>query len=292
MQPPARVRLKTRVARHVVALGLIATQGGVSAHATEPPADIKATLRAHGAQSIAIAGADEAPDLYAFIDFMRARLKELFPTLSPLPAIELIGIDRLNDISTFAGACDREGSACALVMTEAANKLPAEKQRAGLAHEISHIVIEREGVEKLLNSLPPRLVAALVAELSRHIHTIRDYIDRQTPFPDERKEMYNYIAGAQTEEILSDAFGKLIVCDGEVFKTMIDSPVDLQRQIADATRRYMEEQNLPDSGKERFKRRFDVLNAVMHHPGGRDRKRFIDLIDLQIAPGCQASPGR
>ena len=177
-------------------------------------------------------------------------------------------------------------------MTEAASKLAPEKQRAGLAHEISHIIIEREGVEKLLNSLPPQIVAALVNDLSKHIHAIRDYINRQTPFPDERKEMYNYIAGAQTEEILTDAIGKLILCDGEVFKTMIDSPLDLQRQIADATRRYMEEKNLPDSGKERFKRRFDILNVVMHHPGGKDRKRFIDLIDLQSAPGCQAGPSR
>ncbi|MEP7306225.1 MAG: hypothetical protein ABJA98_11965 [Acidobacteriota bacterium] len=272
-------------------MGLTAALG-VSARATEPPADIKATLRGHGAQSMAIAGADEAPDLYAFIDLMKARLKELFPTLSPLPAIDLIFIDRLNDVSTFAGACDQTGNACALVMTEAASKLPPEKQRAGLAHEISHIIIEREGVEKLLNSLPPQVVAALVNDLSKHIHAIRDYINRQTPFADERKEMYNYIAGAQTEEILSDAIGKLILCDGEIFKSMIDSPVDLKRQIADATRRYMEEQNLPDSGKERFKRRFDILNVVMHHPGGRDRKRFIDLIDLQSAPGCQAGPGR
>ena len=177
-------------------------------------------------------------------------------------------------------------------MTDAAGKLPTEKQRAGLAHEISHIIIEREGVEKLLSSLPAQLVATLVNDLSKHIHTIRDYIDRQTPFADERKEMYNYIAGAQTEEILSDAIGTLILCDGEVFKTMIDSPVDLKRQIADATRRYMEEQNLPDSGKERFKRRFDILNVVMHHPGGKDRKRFIDLIDLQNAPGCQIGSSR
>ena len=126
--------------------------------------------------------------------------------------------------------------------------------------------------------------------LSNHIHAIRDYINQQTPFPDERKEMYNYIAGAQTEEILSDAIGKLILCDGEVFKTMIDSPVDLDRQIGEATRRYMAEKTLPDSGKERFNRRFDILNSVMHHPGGKDRKRFIDLIDLQHAPGCHAGP--
>ena len=63
-------------------------------------------------------------------------------------------------------------------------------------------------------------------------------------------------------------------------------------QSADVTQRYVEEKNLPDSGKERFKRRFDILNAVMHHPGGKDRKRFIDLIDLQSAPGCQAVPSR
>jgi len=286
--------LKKRIAGHVAALGLTATvaASGVSARATDPPADIKATLRAHGAQSMTVAGLDEAPDLYAFIDVMKARLKALFPTLSPLPAVDLIRIDRLNDISTFAGACDQEGNTCALVMTEATSRLPPEKQRAGLAHEISHIIIEREGVEKLLSTLPPQVVAALVNDLSNHIHAIRDYINQQTPFPDERKEMYNYIAGAQTEEILSDAIGKLILCDGEVFKTMIDSPVDLQRQIADATQRYMEEKNLPDSGKERFKRRFDILNLVMHHPGGKDRKRFIDLVDLQSAPGCDASPSR
>ncbi len=286
--------LKKRVAAQVAALGLTATLGavGVSAGATEPAADIKATLRSHGAQSIAVAGLDEAPDLYAFIDFTKARLKELFPTLSPFPAIDLIRIDRLNDISNFAGACDQKGDACALIMTEAASKWPPEKQQAGLAHEMSHIIIEREGVAKLLSSLPPQLVAALVNDLSEHIHAIRDYINQQTPFPDEQKEMYNYIAGAQTEEIVTDAIGKLILCDGEVFKTMIDSPVDLQRQIADATRRYMEEKNLSDSGKERFKRRFDILNLVMHHPGGKDRKRFIDLIDLQSAPGCQAGPSR
>jgi hypothetical protein len=98
--------------------------------------------------------------------------------------------------------------------------------------------------------------------------------------------MYSHIAGAQTEEVLADAIAKLIVCDGEVFKSMIDSPVDLERQIADATRRYVEEKALPDSGKERFKRRFDLLNEVMHHPGGKDRKRFLDLIDLRLAPGC------
>lgn len=264
--------------------------GGVSAGATEPPADIKATLRAHGAQSMTLAGRDDARDLYAFIDFMKARLNTLFPTISPLPAIDLIRIDRLNDISNFAGACDQKGDACALVMTEAASRLPPEKQQAGLAHEMSHIIIEREGVEKLLYSQPPQLVAGLVDELSKHIHAIRDYINQQTPFPDERTEMYNYIAGAQTEEVLSDAIGKLILCDGEVFKTMIDSPVDLQRQIADATRRYIEDRSLPDSSKERFKRRFDIVNAVMHHPGGKDRKRFIDLIDLKSAPGCHAAP--
>lgn len=282
--------VKKRLAGHVAALGLTATlgAGGVSAHGTEPPADIKATLRTHGAQSMAVAGLDEAPDLYAFIDFMKARLKALFPALSPLPGLDLIFIDRLNDISTFAGACDQKGNTCALVMAEAAIKLPTEEQRAGLAHEISHIVIEREGVERLLNSLPPQSIAALVDDLSKHIHAIRDYIDKQTPFADERREMYNYIAGAQTEEILTDAIGKLILCDGEVLKTMIDSPVDLPRQIADSTRRYMGETNLPDSGKERFKRRFDVLKSVMHHPGGKDRKRFVDLIDLQSAPGCQA----
>jgi hypothetical protein len=275
-------------------LGLTASlgAGGVSARATEPPSDIKATLRAHGAQSMTVAGRDEAPDLYALIDLMRARLKALFPTISPLPAIDLVRIDRLNDISNFAGACDRKGDACALIMTEAASYLPAAKQQAGLAHEISHIIIEREGVEKLLDSLPPQLVNGLVDALSNHIHAIRDYINQQTPSPDERKEMYNYIAGAQTEEVLSDAIGKLILCDGEVFKAMIDSPIDLQRQIADATRRYMEEKNLPDSVKGRFKRRFDILNVVMHHPGGKDRKRFIDLIDLQSAPGCQAGPSR
>ncbi len=273
-------------------MGLTAALGAgvVFARATEPPADIKATLRAHGAQSMVVAGPDEAPDLYAFIAFSKVRLKELFPTLSPVPTIDLIRIDRLNDISSFAGACDQEGNACALVMTEAAVKLPPEKQRAGLAHEISHIIIEREGVEKLLTSLPPQLIAALVDDLSTHIHAIRDYINLQTPFSDERREMYNYIAGAQTEEILTDAIGKLILCDGEVFKAMIDGPIDLPQQIADASRRYMEAENLPDSGKERFKRRFDILNLVMHHPGGKDRKRFIDLIDLQRAPGCQAGP--
>jgi hypothetical protein len=285
---------KTRFAGYLAALGLTATlgAGGVSARGTQPPADIKTTLQAYGAQSMAVVGSDEAPDLYAFIDFMKTRLKELFRGLSPFPGIDLIGIDRLNDISTFAGACDHSGNACALVMTEAANRLPPEKQRAGLAHEISHIIIEREGVEKLLTSLPSPLVAGLVNELSKHIHAIRDYINRQTPFADERLEMYNYIAGAQTEEILTDAIGKLILCDGEVFKTMIDSPVDLQRQIADATRRYMEETSLPTSGKERFKLRFEILNAVMHHPGGKDRKRFLDLIDLHSAPGCQTGPGR
>jgi hypothetical protein len=277
------------LAVQVGALGMAAAlaAAGVSARATEVPEDIKATLRAHGAQSMAIAGRNEASALYAFIDFMEGRLNTLFPTLSPLPDIDLLRIDRLNDISNFAGACDRKGEACALVMTEAAARLPPAKQQAGLAHEMSHIAIEREGVEKLLYSLPPQLVAGLVDALSRHIHAIGDYINQQTPFPDERKEMYNYIAGAQTEEILSDAIGKLILCDGEVFKTMIDSPVDLQRQIAEATRRYMEEKNLPASGKERFKWRFDVLNAIMHHPGGKDRKRFLDLIDLQSAPGCQ-----
>ena len=40
-------------------------------------------------------------------------------------------------------------------MAEAAGKMPPEKQKAGLAHEISHFVIEREGVEKLLYGLPP-----------------------------------------------------------------------------------------------------------------------------------------
>jgi hypothetical protein len=285
---------RNRFAGRVAALGLIATlgAGGAAARPTEPPADIKATLRAHGAQSITVAARDQAPDLHAFIDLMKARLKTLFPTISPLPAIDLIRIDRLNGISNFAGACDQKGDACALVMTEAASRLPAEKQRAGLAHEMSHIIIEREGVENLLYSLPPQVIAGLVDDLSKHIHAIRDYLNQQTPFPDEQKEMYNYVAGAQTEEVLSDAIGKLILCDGEVFKTMIDSPVDLQRQIADATRRYMEEKNLPDSSKERFKRRFDILDAVMHHPGGKDRKRFIDLIDLKSAPGCQAGSDR
>ena len=276
-------------------MGLTATlvgASGGSARATKPPADIKAILRAHGAQSMTVAGHDEASDLYEFIDLMKARLKTLFATISPLPAIDLIRIDRLKDISNFAGACDQKGNACALIMTEAASKLPPEKQKAGLAHEVSHIIIEREGVENLLSTLPPQLVNGLVDALSNHIHAIRDYINRQTPFPDERTEMYNYIAGAQTEEILSDAIGKLLLCDGEVFKTMIDSPVDLQGQIVDATRRYMDQKNIPDSGKERFKRRFDILNVVMHHPGGKDRKRFIDLIDLERAPGCQAGPGR
>jgi len=32
--------------------------------------------------------------------------------------------------------------------------------------------------------------------------------------------------------------------------------------------------------------------VVMHHPGGKDRKRFIDLIDLQNAPGCQIGSSR
>jgi hypothetical protein len=41
-----------------------------------------------------------------------------------------------------------------------------------------------------------------------------------------------------------------------------------------------------------FKRRFDILNLVMHHPGGKDRTRFIDLIDLQSAPGCRAGTSR
>lgn len=283
-----------RVAGHVAAWGLTATlgAGGVSGRDTDPPADIKAILRAHGAQSMTVAGRDEAPELYAFVAVMNARLKTLFPTISPLPAIDLIRIDRLADISNFAGACDQKGDGCALIMTEAAGSLPLEKQTAGLAHEISHVVIEREGVEKLLYSLPPELVNRLVDALSNHIHAIRDYINQQTPFPDERKEMYNYIAGAQTEEILSDAIGKLILCDGEVFKTMIDSPVDLQQQIADTTQRYIKERDLTDSGKERFKRRFDILNVVMHHPGGKDRKRFIDLIDLQSAPGCQPGPSR
>jgi hypothetical protein len=286
--------LEKRCAGRLAVLGLSALlgAGGVSVQATEPAADIKATLRAHGAQSMAVVAPNEAPDLYAFVDFMKARLKGLFPGLSPLPVIDITRIDRLNDISNFAGACDQKGSACALVMVEAANKLPLEQQKAGLAHEISHIIIEHEGVEKLLYSLPPQLVNGLVEALSNHIHAIRDYISHHTPFPDEQREMYNYIAGAQTEEVLSDAIGKLILCEGEVFKAMIDSPVDLQRQIADATRRYMEEKNLPDSGKERFLRRFEILKTVMHHPGGKDRKRFIDLIDVHIAPGCQTEPSR
>jgi hypothetical protein len=282
------------VAGSVAACGLAASIGAavVSGRDREPPADIKAILRAHGAQSMTVVGREEAADLYAFIDLMKARLQTLFPSISPLPAIDLIRIDRLTDISNFAGACDQKGDVCALVMTEAAIRLPREQHKAGLAHEISHIILEREGVEKLLYSLPPQLVAGLVDDLSRHIHAIRDYINQQTPFPDEQKEMYNYIAGAQTEEVLTDAIGKLILCDGEVFKSMIDSPVDLQRQIADATRRYMEEKDRSDSGKGRFKRRFDILNAVMHHPGGKDRKRFIDLIDLKSAPGCQAGSSR
>jgi hypothetical protein len=191
---------------HVVALSLSATLGvcGLSARATEPAADIKATLRAHGAQSIDVAEADDAPELYAFIDFMKARLKVLFPTLLPLPAIDLIRVDRLNDISNFATACDREGNACALIITKAGSQWPLEKQKAGLGHEMSHVVIEREGVGKLLSTLPPQVIAGFANALSEHIHAIRDYINRQTPFPDEQTEMYNYVAGAQTEEIASD----------------------------------------------------------------------------------------
>jgi hypothetical protein len=291
---PDRVIFKKRLAGPLVVLGLTATLGtaGVRARTSEPPADIKTNLRTHGAQSITVASPVEAPVFYAFLDFMKARLQELFPRLATLPAIDVVRVDRLNDISNFAGACDRKGETCGLIMTDAALRLPAEQQRAGLAHELSHIVIERQGVESLLTQLPLELVAPLVRDLSAHIHTIRDYIDQQTPFPEERTEMYNYIAGAQTEEILTDAMGKLILCDGEILKTMIDSPVDLPRQIADATRRYMQDKDLPESGKERFQRRFEILKLVMHHPGGKDRKRFVDLIDLESAPGCQSGSSR